>query len=671
MSDHPWSRQQSASNLLRRSLTLLCCMLGIYLAMAAPNACAVQQATPGKVTMSGWYLEDDERRPQTVESALKTLRDGAGAAMSGGRFNRGNSESLFWIYLQVRNDGSSDQRLLLDTGVPFRAGLTVYLVRGDAVPAGADVILDTDEGMPFSARASTALILHSKDFVVPASGGVGLLLKYTTRGSTFMPLTLKTPEQFDREQRAQLLGSVFYYTVCALLLVVFLVLGTVLRVFTIQLYAGLFALMMVLLLALEGYAFQFLWPNSPGWNQYAGLVLLLVTVGYGFIVARYAMDPASLSAWLKRALMTLATLSLCLAAGALLLPFSPLLEFAGLLMLLAYLAQLRTIASWVATSVKLHLISLAAMLVVFPCVIALTAMAVLDYHIPDLVFLYGNRAIFLFTILTTLMSLSIYVLTLRREHERSMQEALDSARRDAQLNAALLHSEQNYLRARQLAQQSRQQLASTSHDIRQPLASLRAVVHTLGLSEDTREHATLVRALDYIENLSKPTEQQEEDQQAVLRDIENGELRDTNEPYRADLLLQTLSHMFEGEARQKGLALHTVPCSVRIDHPPLALMRILANFTANAIKHCDSGTVVLGCRRKHDALRFDVLDSGPGIDKAEIAQLQLPGHKGESSDGEGLGLAICWQLAAEHGFTIEVQSNAGRGSRFSVSVTTD
>ncbi len=670
MSDHLWSRHQLTGNLLRSFSTLTYCIVGIYLILAASITFSAQQATPGEVTLSGSYLEEDKRRPHTVESALNALRNGAGASMSGGRFNRGNSESLFWIYLQAKNDGSSDQRLLLDTGVPFRAGLTIYLVPDNAAPANADVILDTDEGMHFSSRASTALILHSKDFVVPAGGDVGLLLKYTTRGSTFMPMTLKTPEQFDREQRAQLLGSVFFYTVCTLLIVVFLVLGTVLKVFAIQLYAGLFALMMLCLLAVEGYAFQFIWPSSPGWNQYAGLVLLLVTVGYCFIVARYAMDPASLSSWLKRALVTLAALSLCLAAASPFLPFSPLLEFAGLLMLLAYLAQIRTIASWVATSVKLHLISLAAILVVFPCVIALTAMALLDYHIPDLVFLYGNRAIFLFTILTTLMSLSIYVLTLRREHERSMQEALAAARRDAELNAALLHSEQNYLRARQLAQQSRQQLASTSHDIRQPLASLRAVVRSLDLSEGTREHATLVRALDYIENLSKSTEQSQENQQAILRDIENGELRDTNEPYRADLLLQTLSHMFEGEARQKGLALHTVPCSVRINHPPLALMRILANFTANAIKHCDSGTVVLGCRRKPDGLRFDVIDSGPGIDEAEIAQLQLPGYKGESSDGEGLGLAICWQLAAEHGFAIEVQSNAGRGSRFSVTVAT-
>ena len=80
--------------------------------------------------------------------------------------------------------------------------------------------------------------------------------------------------------------------------------------------------------------------------------------------------------------------------------------------------------------------------------------------------------------------------------------------------------------------------------------------------------------------------------------------------------------------------------------------------------------MLLGCRRSKDAIRYEVIDNGPGMRAEELERLRRPYEKGDSSTGEGLGLAICWQLANENGFELQVDSTAGKGSRFSLRVAT-
>lgn len=77
---------------------------------------------------------------------------------------------------------------------------------------------------------------------------------------------------------------------------------------------------------------------------------------------------------------------------------------------------------------------------------------------------------------------------------------------------------------------------------------------------------------------------------------------------------------------------------------------------------------MIGCRRISGYLRIDVYDNGPGISKPVLETLLQPYQKGENSEGEGLGLAIVKKLADSQGWKISIQSNVGKGSRFSVLV---
>jgi CheY-like chemotaxis protein len=130
-------------------------------------------------------------------------------------------------------------------------------------------------------------------------------------------------------------------------------------------------------------------------------------------------------------------------------------------------------------------------------------------------------------------------------------------------------------------------------------------------------------------------------------------------------------------ALAKGLVLTadhdpSVPEEIWID--ALRLQQILVNLVSNAIKYTEKGGVIIRVRGAASAaagqlLRFDVIDTGPGLGPEALAGLFQPFRHGNvGSSGAGLGLAISRKLAELLGGTIEVQSEPGRGSTFRLNV---
>jgi signal transduction histidine kinase len=131
-------------------------------------------------------------------------------------------------------------------------------------------------------------------------------------------------------------------------------------------------------------------------------------------------------------------------------------------------------------------------------------------------------------------------------------------------------------------------------------------------------------------------------------------------------------------ARQKGLELRVefkskVPDEFETD--PQRLHQILSNLLANAISYTDKGTIILQIAFQSDHvssnLQFDIIDTGPGISREEIARLFTPFHQLRIKDrnrrgGTGLGLSICHHLAKLLGGEIKVNSQIETGSTFSL-----
>jgi CheY-like chemotaxis protein len=138
-------------------------------------------------------------------------------------------------------------------------------------------------------------------------------------------------------------------------------------------------------------------------------------------------------------------------------------------------------------------------------------------------------------------------------------------------------------------------------------------------------------------------------------------------------LLKRVETTFQAAARDKGLRLRVVPSAVWVESDFILLERILLNLVSNAVHYTERGGIVIGCRRRSGRMRIDVCDSGIVIPENQRRNIfgefyQLDGATRHRAGGLGLGLAIVDRLCALLDHPIELSSQVGRGSRFSVSV---
>jgi two-component system, NtrC family, nitrogen regulation sensor histidine kinase NtrY len=121
---------------------------------------------------------------------------------------------------------------------------------------------------------------------------------------------------------------------------------------------------------------------------------------------------------------------------------------------------------------------------------------------------------------------------------------------------------------------------------------------------------------------------------------------------------------------QAQLAKAGVSCKIEtsaaqpIAADPELLHRALSNLILNAIEAMpDGGTLTLRATERHDSVRIEVSDTGSGLAPEECAQLFTPYYTSKPQ-GTGLGLAIVQSIVSDHGGTISVASEPGRGTTF-------
>ena len=212
-------------------------------------------------------------------------------------------------------------------------------------------------------------------------------------------------------------------------------------------------------------------------------------------------------------------------------------------------------------------------------------------------------------------------------------------------------------------------LAAASHDLLQPLNAARLFISTLqeqSLAEKTErlvERTDL--ALQGVENLlSTLLEISKLDAGAVPTEVSEFSIND---------VIKRLAEEYQPLIKGAGLELRLAEASVSVKSDRKLLERILRNFLSNAIRYTDTGTILIGCRRRPEAVEIQVADTGPGISDSDLENIfeefhQLKQSERTESQGVGLGLAIVKRIAEMLGVKIQVRSNLGRGSIFSVQV---
>ncbi|HVY62306.1 MAG TPA: ATP-binding protein, partial [Planctomycetota bacterium] len=252
-----------------------------------------------------------------------------------------------------------------------------------------------------------------------------------------------------------------------------------------------------------------------------------------------------------------------------------------------------------------------------------------------------------------------------RELERARAEVLA---RDAELargNEALRRADEH----------KSQFLANMSHELRTPLTSIigfadllrREAYGPLTPKQAERVDAVLKNARGLLALVADILD---------LAKIEAGKLSVSPAPAAPGELAADVADVLRPLAAAKGLALEV---EVAPDLPAVVTdaaraRQILTNLGGNAVKFTAAGRVAIAVARAgrdEDAVRIEVLDTGPGIAPADLARLfrrfeQLEGSATRRHGGTGLGLHISRRLADLIGAAIEVESEPGRGSRFAL-----
>jgi signal transduction histidine kinase len=240
------------------------------------------------------------------------------------------------------------------------------------------------------------------------------------------------------------------------------------------------------------------------------------------------------------------------------------------------------------------------------------------------------------------------------------ERALEVARAQAEA-AALL--------AEKAARSKARLFAAASHDLRQPLSALGLFLEIL--CEKTKDLN--------VEPVWEKIRHSQDSIMELLNSLLDVSRIDSNtvvpkvSSFVVGNVLDAVGEQCGPQAQQKGLRLRVRPCPCRVTTDPFLLERIMRNLTSNAVRYTATGGVLMGWRRRPDALVLEVWDTGIGIAGDKLERIweefyQVANPAGDSGQGLGLGLAIVQGLAGLLGFTVSVRSRPGKGSVFAVSL---
>jgi len=242
----------------------------------------------------------------------------------------------------------------------------------------------------------------------------------------------------------------------------------------------------------------------------------------------------------------------------------------------------------------------------------------------------------------------------------SFDDISDFKRTEQQLDAAK--------RAAELANLSKSRfLAAASHDLRQPLQTLKLLQGALGQQvKDGEALRLLERSERAIETMGGTL--------ATLLDInqlETGIIRPTFADFPVDHIFDALKTELTEQAHRRGLSFRVVPCRLSVRSDWRLLEEMVRNLLSNAFRYTDRGKILLGARRRRDTVMVEVWDTGLGIHEDEIPRIFEDYYQvddGRQRGGLGLGLAIVQRLGELLGHAVSVRSRPGKGSVFSIGI---
>jgi heavy metal sensor kinase len=227
-------------------------------------------------------------------------------------------------------------------------------------------------------------------------------------------------------------------------------------------------------------------------------------------------------------------------------------------------------------------------------------------------------------------------------------------------------------RLHQSFEQIRRFSTDVSHELRTPITAIRGQLEVALFTAETPEQyrESIINAMEDIEKLSSIVRAL-----LLLSQAESGQVVLQKTPLDLGAVVTDLVDQFQIPAEEKEVLLtaEVEPCApVEADHTQIE--RLLSNLLSNAVKYTPKGgtvRVIAGPAREAGWTKISVEDTGVGIPAENLPHIfdrfyRVRNAQTNSIQGLGLGLSFVAWIVEAHGGRIDVASNSGVGTRFTV-----
>lgn len=246
-----------------------------------------------------------------------------------------------------------------------------------------------------------------------------------------------------------------------------------------------------------------------------------------------------------------------------------------------------------------------------------------------------------------------------RELNATQAEALQALARQAMTQLELRRT------LRQAQQSSRYRgrlMAIAGHDLRTPLRSAGYAIEKVRRGANENDARLLASAKESLGEISR-----EFDELAAMAGTESDYATPDLVDLPIDEVLQSVARRWRPQAQAKGIELRVAHCSLSVRSQRALLATLIGNLVGNAVKYTERGGVLVGVRRRGANAVIEVVDNGVGM-SLESAAFGAFHQVDPSREGLGLGLWIVRRTAEALGYTVQVRSREGHGTRFSITL---
>ena len=264
-------------------------------------------------------------------------------------------------------------------------------------------------------------------------------------------------------------------------------------------------------------------------------------------------------------------------------------------------------------------------------------------------------------IIFSIVMLVVFYLIIQRDIKKKVQARKERERLINELNLSV---EQNNV----LIASRKKAVHTITHELRTPLTAI------TGYAELLQKECNKENSVHFLQNIQQSSDRMREMLNTLLSffRLDNGKEQPNFSPCRISAITHILETEFTPIAMNKGLALTiTNQTDTVVLTDKERILQIGNNLLSNAIKFTENGGVSLRTNYNNGVLKLIVEDTGTGMTEEE--QQRVFGaferlSNAAAKDGFGLGLSIVQRIVTMLGGTIRLESEKGKGSRFTVEI---